>query len=233
MEIVTINGGFRVPKDSHIGKWCYESGKLCHDEFTPYCADPFIKSGDTVIDIGAFVGDHTIHYSDLVGQDGRVLAIEPGKVAFECLEHNVNQFKFRNTIAANYGISDEAGFGHLVLSENLGASSMIYLKSGDITLCPLYYLLKLYQIKQVDFIKIDCEGYEFKALKGCESILRKFHPVLLIEINQATLERAGNTPEDIFDFLDLLGYFFFCVNGECRKDEPQFDVICQRESRAD
>ncbi len=227
MEIVTINGGFRVPKDSHVGKWIYETGKLCHDEFTPYSADPFIKTGDTVIDVGSFVGDHTIHYSDLVGQDGKVLAVEPGKIAFECLEHNVNLFRFRNTVAANYGVSDVPSFAHHVTDQNLGASSCIQIRNGEVMMVPLHYLFKMYGLTRIDFIKIDAEGYEMKVLNGSQSLINRFKPTLMLEINQSALQRVGNSQEEIFDFLGEMGYGFFCVNGECRPNEPQFDVICE------
>lgn len=36
-----------------------------------------IKSGDTVVDVGAHIGYHTLHLSRAVGEQGQVLAFEP------------------------------------------------------------------------------------------------------------------------------------------------------------
>lgn len=227
MDIVTIEGGFRVPKDSHIGKWCIESQKLCHDEFLPYCADPFIKSGDTVIDVGAFVGDHTTHYSDLVGQSGRVMAIEPGDIAYQCLEHNRRLFKFNNTLACHYGVSDHAGFADHLLCDNLGASICKESEHGEVTTITLYLLFRMFNLKRVDFIKIDAEGWEMKILRGAKKLLNMFTPTIMIEINRDALTNNGSSEEEIFDFLGELGYSFFCVNLEIGPREPQYDVICQ------
>ena len=48
-----------------VGEW---------DELAP-------MPGDTVLDCGANIGDYTIKASTLVGPTGRVIAIEPSRVA--------------------------------------------------------------------------------------------------------------------------------------------------------
>ena len=46
------------------------------------------KEGDVVIDVGAYVGMFTIRASELVGESGRVIAIEPEPRNFSYLERN-------------------------------------------------------------------------------------------------------------------------------------------------
>jgi hypothetical protein len=48
-----------------------------------------IKEGDVVLDIGANIGAHTLHFARLVGPSGRVYAIEPTDYAAERLQMNL------------------------------------------------------------------------------------------------------------------------------------------------
>ena len=56
------------------------------------------------------------------------------------------------------------------------------------------------------FIKIDVEGYELKVLQGAEKLLRKFRPILCIEINEPALADYGASREAIYAFLAGLNY---------------------------
>jgi hypothetical protein len=78
----------------------------------------------------------------------------------------------------------------------------------------------------VDFIKIDCEGYEVRALHGAFQTLRMYHPVLLIEVNEGALSRQGVKPSDIFDILDDLGYVSVNIHKGQPMAGPQYDILC-------
>ena len=47
-----------------------------------------IKNGDTVLDIGAYLGTHTLAFSQLVGDTGVVHSFEPQTKIFELLKKN-------------------------------------------------------------------------------------------------------------------------------------------------
>ena len=47
-----------------------------------------IKSGDVVLDIGANIGAHTLSMARMVGKEGKVIAFEPTKYAFDKLVAN-------------------------------------------------------------------------------------------------------------------------------------------------
>src|SRR5271166_2365399 len=53
----------------------------------------FIKEGDTVLDIGACFGTHSLAFSDLVGRTGRVIAFEASPANFGLLERNCRNTK--------------------------------------------------------------------------------------------------------------------------------------------
>jgi hypothetical protein len=65
-------------------------------------------------------------------------------------------------------------------------------------------------------IKMDIEGGELNALLGMESVLRKWLPVLFIEVSAPLLSRFGQTPGNFFAFLATLGYESYRVKSPAR-----------------
>ena len=59
---ITKEGIAILENDTHISKWVEESGKLDHDQNDIPLILKYINEGDTVVDCGAFIGDHTIAY---------------------------------------------------------------------------------------------------------------------------------------------------------------------------
>jgi len=68
-------------------------------------------------------------------------------------------------------------------------------------------------IQKLDFIKIDIEGAELGAFKGCVNILNQFKPILFVEIQRHSTELFGYEPIDIFNFLYDLGYGSYIINN--------------------
>jgi hypothetical protein len=62
------------------------------------------------------------------------------------------------------------------------------------------------QIGKLDFVKIDVEGWELHVLRGGYKTLRRFHPVLYLEVSDTWLEAAGETPDSLWRLLNGLGY---------------------------
>ena len=92
-KIELFNGIALLKDDQCICRFIRESGRLDHDQNMLPLLKEFIKNGDVVLDIGAFIGDHTIYYSKLVGDNGSVIAFEPNRDSFFCLEHNLKAYK--------------------------------------------------------------------------------------------------------------------------------------------
>ena len=62
------------------------------------------------------------------------------------------------------------------------------------------------RLERLDFVKADIEGWEFALLRGGEQTLRRFRPVLVVELLSQHLARAGDRLDDAFAFLTGLGY---------------------------
>ena len=216
-----INNIAILENDTHISRWVQESGRLDHDQNMLPFVLKYIKNGDVVIDAGAYIGDHTIAYSNAVGKDGLVFAFEPNKEAFDCLEFNMGITA--NVYCFNQGLGSCSSYkGLCKIQDNIGCT---YITNGDeIKITSIDNL----EMKGIDFIKIDCEGYEMEILKGAYESIKKFSPVLLIEVNKGTLLREGKTEKDIFNYLDELGYSYRNIYSEQTLSGDQYDIICEK-----
>jgi hypothetical protein len=68
-------------------------------------------------------------------------------------------------------------------------------------------------IERCDFIKIDAEGAELLVLKGATQVLGRWHPHLMLEVQEPHCRRFGYSPEAIADLLGTLGYRPFTYRG--------------------
>lgn len=146
--------------------------------------------GDTVVDVGAAFGFYTIMASKKVGQQGKVVAIEPQPDNFEMLNRNVNLNKLANIITLNYAVSSKRGTLRLYSSystipERAGQSLQDYIEVSADT---LDNLLRELDIDEVNWIKVDVEGAELEVLKGAIGILSKSVDIaVLVEVHSPDL----------------------------------------------
>ena len=238
MNIITTKEGWNIIKeDTHVGKWITDSGRLDHDAFMIPIAVQNILPGSIVIDCGALYGDHTIAYAKKVGHNGCVIAIEANPLAFQCLCENAKKFEGA-TICLNLALCDSHGGTavHIMDECNVGASQVLGGKSTDEVPKKLEKEVRTASIdgivhdanldkNQPMFIKMDCEGWEYKILQGAKNTLKDFKPILLIEINAWTLKLQDTCAKDIYDFLLSLNYAWRIVQPELNGSAPQYDIM--------
>lgn len=238
MNIVQTDEGWSIIDiDSHVGVWIRQNKKLDHDDFLIPIACQNIPLGAVVIDCGALYGDHTIAYARTVGQDGAVIAIEANKMAFDCLSKNAEKFQ-SPVFCMNLALCEKHG-GECIhlMTDNVGASQVIdqaktpkRLPEGLIETvvktASLDGIAHDAGLERLDFIKIDCEGWEYKILKGARHILQKFRPILLIEINSYALMLQDTDPKSIYDFLLEMNYSWRIVQPDLKGGDTQYDIMC-------
>ena len=64
----------------------------------------------------------------------------------------------------------------------------------------------LKNLKEINFIKIDVEGNEFKTVKGAENTIKKYKPTLMIEIEQR------HHQEPIWNFIEEIKNWGYTAN---------------------
>jgi FkbM family methyltransferase len=132
------------------------------------------KNRDLALDIGANVG---LWSRDFVGSFKRVIAFEPVALFRECLEHNVQGKNFEVHPIA---LGDQDTQGTMIITEDNSGHSHLdpaTMGSGSVKVVRLDTL----NFHDVSYIKIDCEGYEYRILQGAEQTIRRCKPVVVIE----------------------------------------------------
>ena len=110
--------------------------------------------------------------------------------------------------------------------KNIGGGSIVN-QPGDGTLkTEIVRLDDVISDKKVDLIKIDVEGYEFKVLKGAQTLLEynKEDLILMMEWIPGHLNNKGTDPEVFVDFLKKRGGKVWRV-GKIKDDEPPLVAI--------
>jgi FkbM family methyltransferase len=149
-----------------------------------------------------------------------VCAFEPNPDAYECLKRNCGE-----AICKNIAASDVRGTIKMTLSDNVGASYIDENGQVEVEAIPLDELEEA--IWPPDFIKIDVEGFESKALAGMENTIREKKPKLFVEFNQGALERCGSSPKQLKEQIESYGYTQFQIYPPiCRPEDPQYDYLC-------
>lgn len=217
------NGIWIIEGDTHIGKWIEQQERLDHDQNALPDILPFINEGDVVVDGGAFVGDHTIAYYNKVGPEGEVHAFEPNPLAMECLRHNLPKNYRLSTYQVALGDKDTNGlalsgnnnnYGGAYLGSHMPVANVSMMRLDDLHLSP-------------DFIKLDVEGCEVKALIGMEDTIRRRHPTMVIEVNETALRRQGHTVGQLYALLESHGYETKILQENCCMTSPLYDIVAR------
>lgn len=133
----------------------------------------------------------------------RVWTFEPDATNFKCLRLNVPENLKVISYNAALGEMDGAGALHRE-TENCGAYSINTLSSA--AEFPIMALDTL-NLPGCDLLQLDVEGFEYHALVGAETTIKKFHPVIVVEA-KGLGGKYGLADDAVPCLLTSLGYIF-------------------------
>jgi len=204
-----------------------------------------MREGQVFVDVGANMGDVTLHAASFLGQDGQVIALEPDPLNFIRLKTNLSLNTFKNIQAFNLGAGSKEGTEliYTVSEGNLGMNRILSqvdpsMEGREISLTTMDQLLDEIGPTKVDLIKIDTEGFEMKVLEGARKTIERFSPIFFIEIDDNNLKLQNSGAKQLVDF--LAGFGYSCRNAENGMEiEPMqdysnchFDLIAVRKTRS-
>ncbi len=147
----------------------------------------YIQPGDIVLDCGANVG--TFVRFALDAGAGTVVAIEPAPDNLECLRRNFpKEIAAGRVIVYPKGVWDKDDTLELLVDpDNQAADSFVIHRQGakavaKVPLTTIDDLVYELNLKTVNFVKMDIEGAEVKALQGGRQTLARFHPRLALSV---------------------------------------------------
>jgi FkbM family methyltransferase len=177
-----------------------------------------VRLGDIVLDCGANVGVYTRLALDAGAK--LVVAIEPGPENVEALRRNFQpEIAAGRVIIYEKGVWDKDDF--LLLKRdphNTAANSFVMLKDESqavkVPLTTIDQMVAELKLERVDYIKMDIEGAEQRALRGASQTLATYHPRLAIS--------AYHVPTDPVKIPEIVkqawpGYTMEC--GPCAETE--------------
>ena len=181
--------------------------------------DQFIRSGQTVFDVGANIGTWSYY---VLRRNGNIklYAFEPTPSIFEKLKENLKQWDLANLhkIALNSQDNICAFFCY----DHHIFNSLIYLphrkqiaanKQGkiDIETRSLDSFCQEHNINTIDFLKIDTEGAELIVLLGAQKLLKTNRiKVIQFEYNECS-KMANATLQDIYQLLTSSNYLIYRI----------------------
>lgn len=182
-----------------------------------------IEKNDVVVDIGANIGAFSVYAASKT--QNTVYAIEPSLDNFQALNWNISSNRYKNIVPLNFAVSDQSGeelFLNSVASQHRRVKKFAQDTTEGYTAVPsitLQDLMDSYQIEQIDFLKLDCEGAEEAILTSTSSrylsrvrkIAMEFHDHLT-QLNhnelQKLLKNAGFSTNIEWDDQSVLGFIY-------------------------
>jgi len=176
-----------------------------------------VKKGDIIFDVGTNIGETLLNFAKLTGEKGYVYGFEPDEENYRNVQKNISLNNFKNIHVFNNAVSDKKETVKLSVVEphNRGMNRILEPGSDEgyqysiIEAITLDDLVAENKIERIDLVKIDIEGYEMHALKGALQMLKKFKPVLFVEIAYTRLIKLNTSPNEVMKFLEDLGYKIF------------------------
>ncbi|PHR74590.1 MAG: methyltransferase [Lutibacter sp.] len=140
-----------------------------------------VKENDVIIDGGANVGILSMLFMKKTKAKGYVYCFEPDRLNINMMKSN---FVLNKDLYKNYDIIDSLMWSknELIDFQESGtvASSALWF-SDDIDIVKKQAISldewsEDMKLEKIDFIKMDIEGAELEAIKGCKEIIEKFQP---------------------------------------------------------
>lgn len=165
-----------------------------------------LANAGSAIDAGANVGSYT---RVLARHFAAVYAFEPARDTFQCLERNVfENGDYDKVQLYNAAVSDERSYVGVKRSWfRLSITSTVGGK-GDVPAVPLDAL----GLKDLRFLKLDVEGFEYQALLGAKATIEKCRPAVLMEVKPAEEEQLPE-PYKAENLLLALGFTAVLTSG--------------------
>ena len=170
---------------------------------------PYIRDSKFILDIGANLGNHTLFWAKNM-QYAAIYSFEPYNVNYERLSNNIANNSLKNVFPVNYGVGACKGYSNVLnfSEDNYGATTLDtnISDSGDISITDIDSFVSERGLSQVDFVKIDTEGFEESVLAGMQHVIELHHPDLWIEVSEESFRH-------VIDSLLTMNYVMADVEG--------------------
>jgi FkbM family methyltransferase len=207
----------------------YRNGSLAPLSSLIEVALRVLKPGHRVLDLGAHLGGFALSAAALGCE---VIAVEAAPKNASLLQISADYNHFQNLQVVHAAVGDQSGtiefschgpWGHVATA----ATAMPFVTVPAIRVDDL---LAQQQWETLDFVKLDVEGSEIRALRGMPKQLgRPDAPIIFFESNTHTLGFYGRSHRDLKNELRRAGYAIYevrpCNLIPCRDEDEQVQTV--------
>ncbi|MBR0596289.1 FkbM family methyltransferase [Sinanaerobacter chloroacetimidivorans] len=138
------------------------------------------KEDEVFVDIGAYIGDTAADFVKTFGSDSykRIYCYEIVPENQNYIDKNIELLNLKNVINCRKGASDKSGIYSFISGETTSVSRLS--ESGERKIPTVAIDDDIEE--NVTFIKMDVEGSEEQALKGCRKKILENHPKLALSV---------------------------------------------------
>ena len=163
--------------------------KGCFQKEHLYEGLKYVSNFNVAVDVGANIGTWSI---EMAKHFNKVYSFEIYPPTFECLKKNIEERNLENKIFINLcGLGDKRERVSLMNDEKIHntVASLAISYKGELK----YDVLTLddFTFEDLNFLKIDVEGYEAKVLIGGKKTITKFKPIILLEYKERKAKFFG------------------------------------------
>ena len=196
---------------------------------------PIISNVKCFVDVGASLGQYT-RFANRHMKNGVIYAIEPDPIRFEELERNCKKWEQTSSnriVAVHAAVANEAGtIEFFTTNSNTSGGLFVHdVKNADVqwetTAVPAITLDAFFADKKPDFVKMDIEGAELRALQGAEGILKKKGAQFFVEIHSWADPKGQKNQNDVLQYMKGLGYSPKYIGGR-----PLFSAVIPEQPSA-
>jgi FkbM family methyltransferase len=171
-----------------------------------------LQPGDTVFEGGAHYGTETFYYCALVGSKGTVVSFEADSSLAARLRREAERQEATQLVVTGAALGDKEGtalFELAAADSNSGLGSLstgVDPHSGRVEVAVSTLDAAMAAHGRPRLVVMDIQGGELGALRGAERVLADARPVVVLEVESASLHRLGGSAEELLDLLRGSGY---------------------------
>jgi FkbM family methyltransferase len=225
-KVATTPFGFKihVQLPDHIQRNIWLTGRW--EPVITECFRRLLGPGDTFVDVGANIGYYSLLAARIVGQTGRVYAIEGSPTICTMLRRNIElnhatNVEIVHAIAASHDgeqelwLAPETERGHSTTVETLARASGMS-SEGRIRCAPLTSIVTASRLLNARLIKIDVEGAERAVLEPICERLPQFsvRTAWAVELSPSQNPGGQSDVDWVFDAFCRHGYVAFAMRND-------------------
>ncbi|MEM9769727.1 MAG: FkbM family methyltransferase, partial [Cyanobacteria bacterium P01_D01_bin.71] len=188
-----------------------------------------LKPGDEVVDVGAHVGLFSLAARRVVGAEGLIHAFEPNPLPCQRLQQAIALNRLENIKVYSVGLGEQTGQQSLYFSPQNSGVGSLQPPVDDAAAAEMEEILvdmqrgdEILPSAAPRLIKLDVEGAEMAAMRGCAHLIHQHLPLIIYEFIPTQAQQFNYAFRDLFALAQQHDYQIFKV--ELVYADGQYDL---------